>query len=57
MQEAKDAGTVRWRHIDAGQSVDPIVQLVLDEIETVCNQVFYPHEHMWGARSCPLSNG
>jgi uncharacterized protein len=46
MQEAKDVGTVRWRHIDAGQSVDTIVQLVLDEIEPACNHVSLP------ARTC-----
>ncbi|SDP55280.1 hypothetical protein SAMN05428967_2421 [Phyllobacterium sp. YR620] len=46
MQEARDIGTVRWRHIDAGQSVDTIVQLVLDEIATACNHVSLP------ARTC-----
>ncbi len=46
MQEANDAGTVRWRHIDASQSVDTIVQLVLEEIETACSHVTLP------ARTC-----
>lgn len=45
MQEAKDVGAVRWRHIDAGQSVDAIVQLVLDEIETVCNFSLSPRTY------------
>ncbi len=45
VQEAKDVGAVRWRHIDAGQSVDAIVQLVLDEIETVCNFSLSPRTY------------
>jgi predicted kinase len=45
MQEARDAGTVHWKHIDAGQSVDAIVQLVLDEIETVCNFSLSPRTY------------
>ena len=42
MQEARDAGTVCWQHIDAGQSVDTVVELILDKVEIVCNQVFLP---------------
>ena len=42
MQEARDAGAVCWQHIDAGQSVDTVVELVVDKVETVRNQVFLP---------------
>lgn len=45
MQEARDVGAVRWRHIDAGQSVDTVVELVLDEIETVCNFSLSPRTY------------
>ncbi|UXN66093.1 AAA family ATPase (plasmid) [Phyllobacterium sp. A18/5-2] len=37
VQETKDLGAIRWRHIDAGQSVDAIVELVRNEIEAVSN--------------------
>lgn len=55
MQEAKDVGAVRWRHIDAGQSVDAIVQLVLDEIETVCNFSLSPRTYGGGVSHVALT--
>jgi aminoglycoside phosphotransferase family enzyme/predicted kinase len=37
LQETKDNGAIRWRHIDADLSVDAIVELVIQELDTACS--------------------
>lgn len=42
MQEMRDVGPINWRHIDAGQSAETIVNLGLEDVDAVCNRAFLP---------------
>ncbi len=42
LQEMSDTGEIFWRHIDAGQSVETIVSLILEEVEAVTNHARIP---------------
>ncbi|MET3649178.1 AAA family ATPase [Phyllobacterium ifriqiyense] len=41
-QEKRDIGTISWRHVDASQSVETIVGLILEDIAAVCNRAVLP---------------